>query len=417
MLIANANSKRVLARAGSPLAELDVTRTAWVLTPDRTRQLELESPRSADSRNCEHGRVTMGRRPSDPPGGFGSENQLTEEQGPADTPPPEKAHTSLPQGKKRIGVTMRLFNGYVSMVDSRGESLGTWPAVNVDAKALGRQQYELRLDGIRFTLDTEDDEALLVNLQIEAKRFLEGVGESELTRAATVYHGQLVERQGGVSSSDTDSRDGSLDASSEDSPSDVSSRDRLMVDVFAGEAQQGESHRSKFADTQREVIRWMSEGMLSWLGFYMRLHEGTDHDRRARKTKELEMAAGQLRGIADDLEYFAESGSPRDGLLILVYRDAVLAWAAAFEALSGSSLTDTRLMAGGFRLLDSGTATAQRVIESGGRRRRSDQLKTSLKSLRMLKPPRNVPRALVKRAREPWENALVAAGSPLRWSV
>lgn len=357
----------------------------------------------------------MDRRPSDPPGGFGSDKRHIKEQQLADPWAREPAHGPFPLDKTRLGVTIRLFNGRVSIVDARGEPLGSWPAVNVAAESLGRRQYDLVVDRKHIVFTADDDEGLLANLQVEAKRFLEGVGRSELTRPAKIYSGHVAGRQE-APSPPPDSSDPAPDAPFADSGSTASADGRLMSDVYAVEAQQGESHHSKFASTQREVIRWMSEAMFSWFGFHMRMYEGTNRNNH-QVTDGLVMAAKQLRSIADDLEYFAESGSPRDGLLLLVYRDAVVSWAAALESLSRAPLTDHHHTARGFRLLDSGTATAKRVIDFGSRRGRSDTLKKSLRSLRKLRPHDNVPRATLKREKEPWKNALIAAGSPLLWTA
>lgn len=310
-----------------------------------------------------------------------------------------------------IDVTIRLSDGYLSIVDSRGNSIGRWPAVDVDAKSIDETRFLLCMGEENFLFNPEEDEGLLVDLRAEGERSLNGVIESKLEPAASTYP------DGTAGSREVDS-DGPGPTGESDieghgrSSADTSTNDSLPRDVSTEEPKRREQPLVRFADVQRDVVDSIREGMLAWLGFYMRLYEGSGRERLNQAGQGLGNAASQLRRAAGDLEYLAEGGTPHHASVILVYRDAVNDWASGLDLMARGAVGDQQYMAAdGFLLLQSGTAKAERVVVKRSKRAGPDVLTESLRTLRKLRPSVRVPRAAVRRAKKPWKEALVAAGS------
>jgi hypothetical protein len=128
--------------------------------------------------------------------------------------------------------------------------------------------------------------------------------------------------------------------------------------------------------------------------------------------EELAIASMMLFNTAAGVRLLPNSDSP--GGPLFEYRRAVESWAHALHSLASAALLDQQHIADrGFGRLAEGTSIAQRILEPEKDRARRDFVTEALSSLDDMTPRTRVGRRAIQRAKKPWREAILAAGSAL----
>jgi hypothetical protein len=191
----------------------------------------------------------------------------------------------------------------------------------------------------------------------------------------------------------------------------------------------GPSRRRLFESLQAGVVDSLHSGMRAWFGFYLMSGEGTGKKRLSTAITGLREAADRLRDLADRLQELAErlrsaDGTRRADTFMKTYREAVDGWATAMYMIAEGVESDSQNAAReGLSILVEASVTAKLVVRgplypnlmrNKGRAKRGYPVGDALAYLLAVSPSRRVPKRALRRAKQPWEQAIIAAGSRLR---
>jgi hypothetical protein len=180
---------------------------------------------------------------------------------------------------------------------------------------------------------------------------------------------------------------------------------------------------------QADVVDSLHSGMRAWFGFYLMTGEGTGQERLSTASTGLRKAADRLRELADRLQELAErlrsaEGTRRADAYMKTYREAVDGWATAMHMIAEGVQSDNQSAAReGLSILVEASVTAKLVVRgplypnlvpNKGRAKRVFPVGDALAYLLAVSPPRRVAKTALRHAKQPWEQAIIAAGSPLR---
>jgi hypothetical protein len=171
---------------------------------------------------------------------------------------------------------------------------------------------------------------------------------------------------------------------------------------------------------QPSVVDSIQFGMKSWFGFFLLTGEGTGQERLNAAIIGLREASNRLRDVSDRLD-LPDDLDPTEAEFVDTYRRAVDGWAEAMTSLArGIELDQPYLVEDGFSLLADAANTAKRMVRTPlypnllHTRAGSSRVGESLASLAGLSSSARVPKVAVRRAKQPWERAIISAGSPFR---
>ena len=174
--------------------------------------------------------------------------------------------------------------------------------------------------------------------------------------------------------------------------------------------------RAEMTTYQKEVVIWLESAITSWFTFYFALGEGGVQDRLDEASEGLAKATDRLQAIARQMGYLPWNDSQWHDL-IAVYADAVDTWATAIDLIMrGARFDRHRLADEGFAQLELGSSTAERVVSLNASPEPGVDVAGALRTLTRLEPSGRVSAKTVAKAKEPWNRAVVAAGSRLTWS-
>lgn len=167
---------------------------------------------------------------------------------------------------------------------------------------------------------------------------------------------------------------------------------------------------------QEEVVGWLEFAISSWFKFYFALGEGTSQAQLDEVSEGLAKATDRLEAISRQMGHLPWNTSQWHDL-IMIYAEAVETWAAALDLIMrGARFDRNNLAEEGFKRLDMGSATAERVVSLNARHESGVDVNGALRTLARLEPSKRVSPKTVARAKQPWERAVIAAGSRLTWS-
>lgn len=174
--------------------------------------------------------------------------------------------------------------------------------------------------------------------------------------------------------------------------------------------------RAEMTTFQKEVVGWLESAISSWFNFYFGLGDGGVEDRLDEASEGLGKATDRLQAIARQMGNLPWNDSQWHDL-IMVYAEAVETWAAALDLIMrGARFDRHRLADEGFEQMDLGSSTAERVVSLTASRDPRGDIDGALRTLARLEPNGRVSPKTVAKAKEPWQRAVIAAGSALNWS-
>jgi len=181
-----------------------------------------------------------------------------------------------------------------------------------------------------------------------------------------------------------------------------------------------ESPRALLEAVQPSVVHSIQFGMRSWFRFYLLIGEGTGQERLLEAILGLREASDRLRDVSDRLEK-ADDLDPTKAKFVDAYRRAVDVWAEAMSSMArGIELDQQHLAGDGFALLADAADIARRVVRVPmypnliHTRAGPSLVGESLAYLAGVSPPARVSKVDARRAKQPWERSIIAAGSPFR---
>lgn len=181
--------------------------------------------------------------------------------------------------------------------------------------------------------------------------------------------------------------------------------------------------RSFRKSVQAAVIDSLASGMKAWFGFYFKTGDGNFQERLSTATTALREASDRLHQLADALSDADHSGHAEANSL-KPYRDAVDNWGMGLSMIAeGIELDNQSAARRGLSLLVEASAKAELVVRGPlypnlvsyrNGAKRVFPVDEALRYLLAVSPPRGVPKTAVRHAKQPWEQAIIAAGSPFR---
>ena len=181
-----------------------------------------------------------------------------------------------------------------------------------------------------------------------------------------------------------------------------------------------QSHFAFVESVQLDVLESIQNAMRWWFGFYFDAGEGSGRERLEASITGLRNESHRLRELSDGIS----SGDDLGRIEVDAYGRAVGIWANAMDTLAqGIELDQQSVVREGLSLLVEASDTAKLVVRRSiypnlvlkrGGAERASLVGDSLADLSALSPSQRVPSAVVGRAKQPWYQSIVAAGSPIR---
>lgn len=324
----------------------------------------------------------------------------------------------------RAEVVIDFVDGYMVTWSTEGRWLGSWPAneVGTDLESASRLLLTLGTETVRFELayPASFRAALEGEIdRIESMTRIERLWKSAVLRSVPLLGRDAFVRIALASERSTAPIGGEESAAQASSrPAEAPSPARTVVadPTWDTLTERERSLRSVMEAAQEDVVVAMRLGMEAWLGFYLRLADGTGRVRLERATTGLKDASLQMRDIALHVTAETEPETPEQKQAVDTYCKAVENWAEAFDRIARAVESDQQHLAqAGFDLFESATEAACDVVLVGSRT--TSSVRRALDYLEGLTPPVKVSSKAVKRAKDPWKAAIIAAGAPLRWST
>ncbi len=314
-----------------------------------------------------------------------------------------------------VAVVVELLAGYVVIRDSAGKMLRSWPAIEARAKPGEGANLLLTLGKEEISFETGNPMVFIKSLEAERRYFLEMTSTDRMnqaTRMGTVHFGKEPDEP---------------DSPAETPSSDPASRghDPMVKQGSHGMADPEELlmygfPRALLEAVQPSVVHSIQFGMRSWFRFYLLIGEGTGQERLLEAILGLREASDRLRDVSDRLEK-ADYLDPTKAQFVDTYRRAVDVWAEAMSSMArGIELDQQHLAGDGFALLADAADIARRVVRSPiypnllHTRAGPSPVGESLAYLAGVSPPARVSKVAARRAKQPWERSIIAAGSPFR---
>ena len=337
-----------------------------------------------------------------------------------------------------VEVVVDLLAGYVVIRDSAGKRLRSWPASEARVKPGEGADLLLTLGKEEISFETEHPMDFVKSLDAESRYSHEMTPTDRMnqaTRMGTVHFGKEPDEP---------------DSPAETPPPDPASRGHYPL-VKRGKHEVAdpeellmyESPRALLEAVQPSVVHSIQFGMRSWFSFYLLIGEGTGQERLLEAILGLREASDRLRDVSDRLEKADDLDPTKakflftDGRLLLTrprerrrgsalhvvdaYRRAVDVWAEAMSSMArGIELDQQHLAGDGFALLADAADIARRVVRVPiypnliHTRAGPSLVGESLAYLAGVSPPARVSKVAARRAKQPWERSIIAAGSPFR---
>jgi hypothetical protein len=182
-----------------------------------------------------------------------------------------------------------------------------------------------------------------------------------------------------------------------------------------------QSHYAFVESVQVDVLDSIQKAMRWWFGFYFDAGEGSGQERLEASITGLQNEFHRLGELSDRIS----SGDGLGRIEVEAYGRAVGIWANAMNAIGqGIKLDQSSAVREGMSLLVEASDTAKLVVRRSiypdlalkrDGAERASLVGDSLAYLSALSPRlRNRPNAAVGRAKRPWYQSIVAAGSPIR---
>jgi len=314
-----------------------------------------------------------------------------------------------------VEVVVDLLAGYVVIRDSAGKRLRSWPASEARVKPGEGADLLLTLGKEEISFETEDPMAFIKSLDAESRYSHEMTPTDrmkQVIRMGTVHFGKEPDEP---------------DSPAETPPPDPASRGHYPL-VKRGKHEVAdpeellmyESPRALLEAVQPSVVHSIQFGMRSWFRFYLLIGEGTGQERLLEAILGLREASDRLRDVSDRLEK-ADDLDPTKAKFVDAYRRAVDVWAEAMSSMArGIELDQQHLAGDGFALLADAADIARRVVRVPmypnliHTRAGPSLVGESLAYLAGVSPPARVSKVDARRAKQPWERSIIAAGSPFR---
>lgn len=338
--------------------------------------------------------------------------------------------------RHRTEVTVELLGGKVIIKDSKGDTLASWKASEVRAEYEEEWRLLLKAGDERIFFETPDPAGFISSLAAEHRRLHDDVPSDPTKQAArmgAVRYRESTEEPESKGPLNSGENLGSAEApvsywvvpprvdTSPGGPEEQ--QDGPLGRVESGKQIERRSPRELLESVQPAVVDSLHSGMKAWFGFYFVTSKGTGQERLSGAITGLREAANRLHGLADQLSDVNNHGAAQTERLG-TYRDAVDEWARGLGMLAeGVELDNQNAAQKGLTLLVEAAMTAKRVvrgpvypnlvrIKKGAGR--VYLVGEALDYLFALSPPRRVSKTAMRHAKQPWEQAIIAAGSPFR---
>ena len=327
---------------------------------------------------------------------------------------------AMPVGsRRRTNVIVELLAGYVIIRDSGGKRLGSWRASEVRAKRSDGARLLLTVGREEISFETKDPAVFLKSLEAESRYFQEMAPTDRMKQAArmgAVHFGKEPDEPDSPAEPAAESQ---LPDSLSFDP-DPPAKQGSTATADPEELVEHDSPHALLEAIQPSVVDSIQFGMKSWFGFFLLTGEGTGQERLNAAILGLREASNRLRDVSNVLEK-ADDLDLTEAEFVDTYRRAVDGWAEAMTSIArGIELDQQHVADDGFALLADAADIAKRVVRSPvypnllHTHAGPSLVGESLASLAGLSPPAKVSKVAVRRAKQPWEKAIISAASPFR---